>query len=351
MNQLLISIIIPIYNVEKYLPKCLDSVINQTYSNLDIVLVDDGSPDKSGNICDEYAHKDPRIQVLHKENEGVDKARFSGLSIANGDFVMFVDSDDWLCDKDILRKMVIKAQETNADYVEMEMQRVMDKYSWIKHSSINSIKGLIKQPELFNNYYISFFGNNILSINIWGKLYRKSVLDKANLTPSGLKMGEDLAFNLKLFPHLNSIYILDDIGYSYRFGGMTTRYNPSLYIDLKKLYLLKEQLIENYQYYKASNCIKFEIKNVLRSDICQQIIFKVGTKEQIISNISKELSDPLWNRALQIEKHPNYFNDPFVQAIQNKDAEKAYCICLEKTKKEKWNRISKRIVSAVLSYL
>ena len=351
MNSPLISLIIPVYNVERYLPQCIDSVIDQTYPNLNIVLVDDGSPDESGRICDKYAHKDPRIQVLHKENEGVDKARFSGLSIANGDFVMFVDSDDWLCDKDILKKMVIKAQETNADYVEMKAQKVMDKYGWIKHSSIYSIKGMIQQPELFNNYYISFFGNNILPVNIWGKLYRKSVLDKAQLTPTGLKMGEDLVFNMNLFPHLNSIYILDDIGYSYRFGGMTTHYNPNLYPDLKKLYLLKEQLIEKYQYYKASNYIKIEIKNVLRSDVCQQIIYKVGTKEQIISNISKELSDPLWNRAMQIEDYPNYFNDPFVQAIQNKDAEKAYSLCLKKTKKEKWKRLAKRIASAVLRYL
>ena len=231
------------------------------------------------------------------------------------------------------------------------MQHVMDKYGLIKHTSTQTITGLITQPELFDKYYISFFGYNILSVNIWGKLYQKSILDKANLTPSDLKMGEDLAFNLNLFPHLNSIYILEDIGYSYRFGGMTTCYNPSLYPDLKKLYLLKESLIEKYQYFKASDLIKIEIKNVLKSDICQLIIFKVGTKDQIISNIRKELSDPLWDRALQIENHPEYFNEPFVQAIQNKDAEKAYILCLEKVNKEKWSRLVKRIASSILSYL
>ena len=351
MNKFLITVIIPVYQVERYLPKCLDSVINQTYTNINILLVDDGSLDKSGVICDEYALKDSRIQVQHKRNEGVDKARFSGLNIANGDYVIFIDSDDWLCDKDILRKMVVKAEETNADYVEMGKQHVMDNYGLIKKSSQQSITGLITQPELFNKYYISFFGYNILSVNIWGKLYRKSVLDKANLTPSGLKMGEDLVFNLNLFPYLKSIYILNDIGYSYRFGGMTTRYNPSLYPDLKNIYLLKEQLIEKYQYYKASDFIKIEIKNVLRSDICQQIIFNVGTKDQIISNINKELSDPLWDRALQIKNNPNYFNDPFVRAIQDNDAEKAYTLCLEKVNKEKWSRLLKRILSFIFTYI
>ena len=132
---------------------------------------------------------------------------------------------------------------------------------------------------------------------------------------------------------------------------MTSHYNPSLYPNLKKLYLLKEQLIEKYKYYKASDFIKIEIKNVLQSDICQQIIFNVGTKDKIISNINKEISDPLWARALQIENHPNYFNELFVQAIQNKDAEKAYSLCLEKVNKEKWSRLVKRIASSVLKYL
>ena len=100
---------------------------------------------------------------------------------------------------------------------------------------------------------------------------------------------------------------MDDIGYSYRFGGMTSRYNPRLYPDLKKLYLLKEHLIEKYNYDKASNYIKFEIKNVLKSDICQQIIYDVGTEKDILSNIANELSDPIWDRAMQIDGHPISF--------------------------------------------
>ena len=142
---------------------------------------------------------------------------------------------------------------------------------------------------------------------------------------------------------------MDDIGYSYRYGGMTSRYNPKLYPDLKKLYLLKEQLIEQYHYYKASDYIKIEIKNVLRSDVCQQILYHVGTKDQIVSNIAKELSDPLWDRAMQIENHPEYFADPLVQAIQQKDAEKVYELCREKVKSERWNRRIKRVASMILT--
>lgn len=93
-NDHLISVIVPVYNAEKYLDVCLDSIINQTYKNLEIILIDDGATDKSGSICDEYAKKDPRIKVIHKQNEGVSKARNTALDMISGEYVGFVDSDD-----------------------------------------------------------------------------------------------------------------------------------------------------------------------------------------------------------------------------------------------------------------
>ncbi|MBR2883464.1 MAG: glycosyltransferase family 2 protein [Clostridia bacterium] len=92
----LVSIIVPVYNVEKYIHQCIDSIINQTYKNIEIILVDDGSPDNCGKICDEYAEKDSRIKVIHKENGGLSDARNHGIDAATGDWLMFVDSDDWL---------------------------------------------------------------------------------------------------------------------------------------------------------------------------------------------------------------------------------------------------------------
>lgn len=96
MRKLLISIIIPVYNVENYLKKCIDSILNQTYKYLDVILVDDGSTDKSGEICDEYSQMDDRITVIHKGNAGVSAARNDGIALAKGDYICFVDSDDWL---------------------------------------------------------------------------------------------------------------------------------------------------------------------------------------------------------------------------------------------------------------
>ena len=114
MNAPLISIIIPIYKVEQYLRRCLDSIINQTYTNLDIVLVDDGSPDKSPQICDDYAAKDNRITVIHKKNGGLSDARNAGLDICKGKFISFVDSDDWV-DANYVKALFDLLTETNTD--------------------------------------------------------------------------------------------------------------------------------------------------------------------------------------------------------------------------------------------
>lgn len=276
-NNISVSIIIPVYNVERYLRKCLDSVVNQTLRDIEIILVNDASPDNSLSICKEYQSKDNHIKIIDKkQNEGVDKARFSGINIARGKYVTFVDSDDWLANNQVLAEMYAKAEEYNADYVEIGMSRVLGNRIKIKRKKAIPVVGLIEQPELFEKYYVSFFGHNILPVNIWGKLYRRSVIENAKMLPSGITMGEDLVFNMKLFPHLKRIYIMSSHGYCYRYGGMTNRYNPKLLPDLKFLYRLKQDLIKKYNYDKAFNLTRYELKNVLCSDIKQRILYNLG---------------------------------------------------------------------------
>lgn len=344
----MISIIVPVYNVAKYLPQCLDSILKQTYQDIEVILVNDASPDKSLMVCESYQKRDSRVRIIDKKNnEGVEKARLTGLDAASGEYIMFVDSDDWLEGVDVLETMHQKAEEIQADYVEIGFQRIMDRHKLIRQKCFCRVTGFIELPELFDKYYISFFGVNLLNINIWGKLYRKSVLDMVDLSSFGICMGEDLVFNLRLFPHLKRIFILDKVGYNYRFGGMTSRYNKHLFPDLKRLFLLKEQLIEQYQYDKAYNFIRFEMKNVLFSDICQRIIFKVGSAKEIKSAISHELEDPIWERVLQVRNHSNFLANPFVAAIANRNVDAVYEFCLQTVKKDTFKRLIKRIVSFV----
>ena len=101
MKKEKVSVIIPIYNVEKYLEKCLNTIINQTYKNLEIILIDDGSTDKSSTICDEYCEKDKRIKVIHKNNEGVSSARNKGIELSKGKYIVFIDPDDYVTDEHV----------------------------------------------------------------------------------------------------------------------------------------------------------------------------------------------------------------------------------------------------------
>lgn len=348
----MISVIVPVYNVERYVGKCIKSIISQSFRNIEIILVNDNSTDNSLCICKKYANIDKRIIIINKiKNEGLENARYSGYLAAKGKYVIHIDSDDWLNNTFVLEQMYQKAEDTNADYVEIGIQRVMGHHLHFKKASSSEVIGLVEIPDLFTKYYLSFFGVNILAVNIWGKLYRKSVLDKANLKPIGIVMGEDLAFNIRLFPFLTRIYILDSIGYNYRFGGMTSRYNPRLLPDLKRLYYLKENLIEQYHYNIASNFIRIELKNVLRSAICQMIYFKIGNRNDILKVITQELNDPIYKRIVQVTEHPHFLKDPFVMGITKKEANVLYNICLECVKKERIKRILKKLVSLILSHI
>lgn len=345
----MISIIIPVYNAARFLSTCIKSIINQTFQDLEIILINDASTDSSIHICNKFKEKDNRIVLIDKkQNEGVEKARYDGILAATGDYICFVDSDDWL-EKDTLKRMYNKAIETDADYVEVGMQRVFDRHKIIKKKSQPMIKGLITQPRLFDSYYISFFGVNILSVNVWGKLYKSNIL-KNPPQPIGLTMGEDLYFNLELFPRLQKIYIDDYIGYNYRFGGMTAQYNKNLLSNLKVLYGIKKRKIKEYKYDKASDYIRIELKNVLISDIKQRILFKYGSQGDIINQISQELTDPLWNDIQQIS-NTNVTTSSVVQAIINKDAYSIYKFCLSDTKKYYPQWVLKRFISKVLSII
>lgn len=174
-NQTLISVIIPVYNVEEYLHECVDSVINQTYRNLEIILVDDGSTDSSGKICDEYAEKDSRVIVVHKTNSGPSKTRNNGLKIAKGEYIYFLDSDDYL-DKNALETLVETARNQNADLVFFSAESFCDDGSEIKQGyAVNNTyqpkSGYEILTELHNNkdyhcaIYLLFVKHSLLTEN------------------------------------------------------------------------------------------------------------------------------------------------------------------------------------------
>jgi len=199
-----ISIIIPVYNVELYIRRCLDSVLLQTFTDYECILVDDASPDNSPLICDEYAGKDIRFKVIHKlENEGLPKARKTGIDIALGEFIVHVDSDDWIEEK-ALEMLLSKQRETNADIVIGGFKFIFNR--WDK----------ISVPLDTNKYRFSldwFFSTNGRAL--WGKLYRKKCFEKYQVP--GYSIGEGSMVNVQIFAHcdLENIAIVNDVIYNY----------------------------------------------------------------------------------------------------------------------------------------
>ena len=168
-----VSVVVPVYNVEKYLEHCVESIINQTYVNLEIILVNDGSPDNCGKIIDEYAVGDERIVALHKENGGLSDARNFGVQEITGEYTLFVDSDDWL-DKTMVEKMVKYSMENKADIVQTAFYYAYDSYLLFDKSRFHSVgtTNVLENFSLMNE----LIKNEIVKNFAWGKLYRTAII-------------------------------------------------------------------------------------------------------------------------------------------------------------------------------
>ena len=202
----LISIIVPIYKVEPYLRQCVDSIVNQTYTNLEIILVDDGSPDTCSQICDEYAAKDNRITVIHKENGGLSDARNVGLDKSNGDYVSFVDSDDWI-ELDYISTLFSLIEANHADIAVGNFQRfsLNNDYFPKEHLATETLTSdEILEKILFqrNSYTIA-----------WGKLFKKSLFNSIRF-PVG-KIHEDEYTGYKPYCYAKTISCTSKILYHY----------------------------------------------------------------------------------------------------------------------------------------
>lgn len=198
MEQNLISVIMPVYKTEEsHLRKAIESIINQSYRELEIVLVDDGSPDQCGTICDTYAETDNRVQVIHKENGGVSSARNCGLETVTGDYIFFVDSDDTLR-KDVIEVLLLTAKNTNSDISVCSCRHMKKKDQNKEIEDCDSAQRCLKtveQAEAMRNlsYNLQVY-EELEPTAVWGKLYKKSVIQNLRFNEN-MNIGEDFVFN------------------------------------------------------------------------------------------------------------------------------------------------------------
>lgn len=302
-KKIIISVIVPVYNQERYVKKCLNSILKQGITNMEVIVVNDGSTDDSLAIIQDIAAQDSRIVVINKTNEGVSFARRDGLKAAKGEYITFVDSDDYLPPHALKTLYDIILRE-GVDVVAGQFIRRIGLFNRKGRCPNEITERKIMLPELWDKYYISYMGVNILPVQMCGKLYKKAVIDKAmsevSLFSDTIRtMGEDEYFNLMLHPYINSMYVSNKHIYVYRYGGGTSKYNPHL-TELYELSDIRLQLLDKYHYSQGYDTLFIEYKNYIYSEICQRIIYKHEIEEQLISFLIKELNNRYTYRRMTV---------------------------------------------------
>ena len=254
MNTPKISIIVPVYKVEKYLRRCLDSIVTQTFTDWECILIDDGSPDNSGKICDEYAEKDNRFRVIHKQNEGVAKARLTAFEHSIGEYITFVDSDDYLT-KEALSVMKNCLEENNVDVAAFSFFDVINGKNIKDNRPLNGYynRNGINQIKQDNLLFDNNFKKAGLPFFLWTKLFKRTSLNKSIKTCIDFWYGEDAVCFFNTLETIESLYISDKpVYYYYHHENETTNKNMSiLWFAYEKIWnffekydngILKEQL-------------------------------------------------------------------------------------------------------------
>jgi glycosyltransferase involved in cell wall biosynthesis len=308
MGNDLISIIIPVYKVEEYLEKCIESVLKQTYTNLQIILVDDGSPDNCGKICDEYAKKDSRIEVIHKVNGGLSDARNVGIAKAKGKYIGFVDSDDYI-KEDMYEILINLIKEYDADVSICNLYDVIDGKEYIRNNE-NGIQEY-SRLEILKEVLLD---KNIQSY-AWNKLYKKELFDEIKY-PIGKKY-EDIGTTFYVFEKCNKIVVTSKPEYYYlkRSDSLVNNVTESTVLDYTDIiiqrYLYTQKNIEELRkynnYYLAKTLITAHNDIELLGSISEKMQEKYKELYNLVYNIMK-------NNRKDIEE---LFNDEQKKTIEN----------------------------------
>lgn len=246
MNDVLVSVVLPIYDVEMYLESCIDSIVNQTYKNLEIILVDDGSPDHCPQICDKWKQKDSRVRVFHKENAGLGMARNTGIEHATGKYICFFDSDDYV-KKDTIEKTVGLAEKVNADIVTFGYSNV-DNNGLVKNECVPSTaKKIFRGKEVLEEFLPDMLAerkeslNKRLHMSAWTSLYSMELIKGSSwkFVSEREIIAEDVYSLLVLYKSVQCVAVLSEALYFYCYNdaSLTHTYRKDRYNKIEKFYI------------------------------------------------------------------------------------------------------------------
>lgn len=288
MAQPLISVIIPVYNVESFLDECLQSVMTQNYQNLELILINDGSTDNSGKLCDFYQAKDDRIIVIHKENEGISIARNIGLNVAKGEYIFFVDSDDFL-EKDCIQKFIQNLEKKIDVYLcsynriyPSEENRIFNRFERLGYHQIGTGQQILTK----------MYEKNFYECSVWANIYsRKFLIENNLLFNPDLSIHEDEAWFIKILLLSDKVKILDLLIYNTRAGRINSLCNTTHYKNcLAKIYL-SDIVLQDCNSIEIEKNLKKRIDLAMTSfylhGICEINQFSLPEKMEVF-NVAKQ---------------------------------------------------------------
>lgn len=265
-DKCIISVIVPVYNVEKYLDRCVQSIINQSFSNIEIILVDDGSTDNSGTICDNYKALDQRIIVIHKENGGLSDARNCGLDIAKGEYIGFVDSDDWL-DLDYYSTLYEIAKIDDSDVVSCLYTRTSGSDSLKKYGECQT--SFLHGEEALSVFLESAIKGGVTWVPCWSKIYKKSIIQNVRFRKG--KIYEDVIYNWEILNMNIKMSCTNYSGYFY-FVNQNSITKSKFSEKMFDLYYIADEMEEMYG---GNNCNILKLLKQYRAKVDYSVFARI----------------------------------------------------------------------------
>lgn len=276
-----VSVVVPVYNVEKYLKQCLDSLINQTLKDIEIILVDDGSTDQSGKICDEYASKDKRINVIHQKNTGLSGARNNGFLCATSEFLATIDSDDFIS-TDYLEKLYVFAKEKKLDIACAQIKSYCDgEISDLTNFGNNIFFSSLEDKLRYFKNDIPYFWTSVVN-----KLFRASLIKNLQKTPNpkNLNIGEDCLMMVKVAFLSDKIGGVHDAFYYYQINPASLTHSCDLNKNKQKDLAMREIVSFMNKQKCSKECFDIVFLNCLYHNLCSQENLQIYLKESIWKN-------------------------------------------------------------------
>ncbi len=323
-RQIKISIIVPVYNTEKYLDRCMKSLLEQTLPEIEIIVVDDGSKATCAEKCDQWERQDSRIRVIHKENQGLGFARNTGMEAANGKYLIFIDSDDYV-ENGMCKTLYEEAEREHADIVVAGYKKV---YPNGKEEICNN-KGIprVLEGEQVSSVLLAnmlgappdYYSNDYIGMSVWKNLYSREIVEKYRVRfPSEREyISEDIIFHIYYLRHVKKAIVLPDVFYCYCQNGdsLTNTYKKDRFYMVKKLYLYEEKLLKEIGAYEAG---KLQLMRTFIGNVraCIMMEADFGIKNHSTRTTKKRIKEYCKDRTTRtvLRQYP-YHRLPFRQRV------------------------------------